>query len=100
MHWSQVSSSYTRYIKLVGRKKLNIHYAVCMIDNNPKYYSAKRGDTDGFHEYNPYYEWNKLSHEILIQLPNVKIKEASLHKNKETLLNDDGYRMYSNDKKV
>ena len=68
-----------------------------MIDNTTTYYVAKRGDTYGCHRYNPYYRWNKLSHDILIQLPNVKIIDASIHENKEVLLNEAGYRNQSND---
>ena len=66
MHWSPVTSSYANSIKLVGRKELNMHCAVFMIDKNPKYCLEKRGDTDRFHGHNPYYGWNKLSHDILI----------------------------------
>ena len=57
----------------------------------------KNGDIDGFYRYNPHYGWNKLSHDILIQLPKTKVTEVGLNGNKQVVLDQAGYMIQSND---
>ena len=68
MHGYQVSAGYAHSIYLICIKKLNMHCGICTMDNNTEYSLVRRDDKDGCYGYSPHYGWNKLSHDILIQL--------------------------------
>ena len=97
---SRAISSFVSSVNMLSINEFNIHSGICKIDNHIKYYLAKSADIDGFYGYHPHYGWNKLSHDILTLFSKTKVKEASLHKNKEILLNVAGYRMKSNDNEI
>ena len=52
-----------------------------MIKYNTKYYKAKIGGTKEFWGYNPHYRWNKLAHDVVIQLPRNMVTEVSKNEN-------------------
>ena len=76
MYATQVNYTMASSIRMVAFPKLSTPCGVYMIENNAKYVIAKRGDTNIFWGYNPYYGWNKLAHDLLKYFSRFRVTDA------------------------
>ena len=96
MYESQVSHAIASSICLVSITKWYCPYSMYVINNDAKYYMAKRRGKNEFRGYNPHYGWTKLVHDVVIHLLN-KVTDATQSENREVFFNDTGSRIASID---